>query len=575
MRNRKTLNGLETTVITGTYGALISICIKDNSVNKKNFLGFEILREDLTEKERYPLKGFKYFPQSAKKLAEGQLFDTDKHPVQSFYWEDFTVKPEHDYIYSVIPIYGKPLNLEYGKGCAVPISSEKAYGAKHSVFFNRGVAGSIAYARRFENRRPDEMSEKERKEALTWLSRGLEEALIGFIEKAITNKWGIRAAFYEFTYLPVLEALQRAVQKGCDVQIVYDSRKEAEENDESIKDAGLKRSIKKGQKTIKILFRRTKDPQVPSHNKFMVLMDGTGPAEVWTGSTNITDKGIFGHSNVGHIVRDRSVAKQYFKYWESLHLDPEEADLENSVQEIQKDILKPDDFSADVTVFFSPRTKKDILKTYAAFIDGADDLVCGIFPFSFSKDMKAAISQKKDFLRYILVDKINNAEGIIKKDGNTVIVNGAFFDVQIFDWLTEINAGILLNKTPNASIGTNYVHNKILLINPLSKTPVIIVGSANFSDASVASNDENTMVIKAGPDLRRISDIYFTEFYRMFHHFFVRKATKEINKDKDTSPQAKNNPLHLCTDNSWVAQFRGDKVKVKMQDILTMMPLDY
>jgi phosphatidylserine/phosphatidylglycerophosphate/cardiolipin synthase-like enzyme len=148
---------------------------------------------------------------------------------------------------------------------------------------------------------------------------GLEEALIGFIEKAITNKWGIRAAFYEFTYLPVLEALQRAVQKGCDVQIVYDSRKEAEENDESIKDAGLKRSIKKGQKTIKILFRRTKDPQVPSHNKFMVLMDGTGPAEVWTGSTNITDKGIFGHSNVGHIVRDRSVAKQYFKYWESLH----------------------------------------------------------------------------------------------------------------------------------------------------------------------------------------------------------------------------------------------------------------
>jgi hypothetical protein len=58
--------------------------------------------------------------------------------------------------------------------------------------------------------------------------------------------------------------------------------------------------------------------------------------------------------------------------------------------------------------------------------------------------MKAAISQKKDFLRYILVDKINNAEGIIKKDGNTVIVNGAFFDVQIFDWLTEINAGILL-----------------------------------------------------------------------------------------------------------------------------------
>jgi len=575
MRSRNEQNGLETTVISGTYAALLSIRITDtNTVNKNDFLGFEIKRDDLTENESFPLRGFKYFMASAKKLAPGQLFDTDKHPVQSFFWEDFTIKPAHKYVYHVIPVYGKPLKLEYGAECQVAVDSEIADGEVHSVYFNRGVAGSVAYSREFENKRPDQMTDAEKAKALTWLSRGLEEALLGFIDKAISKKFGIRAAFYEFAYLPVLEKLQQAIDSGCDVQIVYDSRAEEVENDEAIKEAGLKRTLVKGGKTIHILTPRTKDPQVPSHNKFMVLMDGTNPVEVWTGSTNITDKGIFGQCNVGHIVKDPKIAGKYFTYWTELQKDPEINDFKGKVLSGQADITGIDAFTDDITVFFSPREKKDILITYSAFIESAEELVCGIFPFSFSKDMKAALAKASDHLKYILVDKIGNAGGITKIDGNTVIVNGAFFNKAMFDWLTEINSGILLNKKPNPVIGTNYVHNKVLLIDPLGKTPVIIIGSANFSDASVLTNDENTMVIKGGKDLRRVADIYFTEFYRIFHQFFVRKATIEINKDQPTDADAANNPLHLVTDHSWVGVFAKDGVKVKMQDLLKKMPLD-
>jgi hypothetical protein len=576
MRNRSKKNGLEVSIIAGNYAALISIRIADKkAVNKKDFLGFEIKRDDLTEKESYPLRGFKYFPETAKKFDPGQLFDTDKHPVQSFFWEDFTVKPNHQYIYQVIPVYGKPKNLEYGKSVEVKINSEKAEGTVHSVFFNRGVAGSLAYARQFDNKKPDEMTEDEKKKARVWLSRGLEEALLGFIDKAIEKKGGLRIAFYEFTYPPVLEKLQLAVSKGCDVQIVYDSRKEAEENDESIKEAGLKRTITKNGKKINVLTRRTKDPQVPSHNKFMILMDGKNPVEVWTGSTNITDKGILGHSNVGHIVKNSGIAKKYLAYWEQLHKDPEIDDFRPEVVAIQDDIDSIESFTDDMTVFFSPRKDKSILKTYASFIESAEQMVCGIFPFSFSKDMKAAFAKKTDHLKYILVDKIGNADGITKPDNNTLIVNGAYFSKAMFDWLDEINSGVLLNKNHNPTIGTNYVHNKILLIDPLSKVPVVLVGSANFSDASVMSNDENTLVIKGGKELRRICDIYFTEFYRIFHHFFVRKATQEINKGKDTSVASKNNPIHLKTDNSWVDVFNKDGVKIKMQEQLMEMPLDF
>ncbi|MDD5363493.1 MAG: phospholipase D-like domain-containing protein [Ignavibacteria bacterium] len=576
MRNRNENNGIELTVLTGTYAALLSFRITDSEkVDREDFLGFEVKRDDITENESYPLRGFKHFTETATMFDSSQSFPTDRHPVQSFFWEDFTVKPAHDYVYHIIPVYGTPKNLNYGGEVSVEVKSEIAEGEEHSVFFNRGVAGSLAYARKFKNIRPDKMPEKMKAEARIWLSRGLEEALLGFIDKAIKNKYGLRIAFYEFTYPPVIQKLHEAISKGCDVQIVYDSRKEKADNDKAIKNYGLERTITKAGKKIDVLTRRTKNPQVPSHNKFMILMDGETPLEVWTGSTNITGKGILGQCNVGHMVSDKKTAQKYLSYWESLHKDPEVKSFKNAVAEIQDDIDSPEKFEDDITVFFSPRNKKTILKTYSKFIEEAEEMVCGIFPFSFNKDIKASLGKKTNHLKYILVDKIGNAKGIEKKDGNTVIVNGEYFQKPMFDWLQEINSGFLLNEKPNSVFGTNYVHNKVLLVDPFSKSPVIISGSANFSDASVSSNDENTMVIKSGKDLRRICDIYFTEFYRIFHHFFVRQATKEINKGKTAAPDDKNNPLHLKTDNSWVSKFSEDGVKVKMQELIKNMPLDY
>lgn len=576
MRNRTDKNGLQVTAIAGTYAAMLSIAITNPAkVNRNNFLGFAIRRDDLTEKESYFLRGFKYFPETVVRFDPAQLFDTDKQPVQSFLWEDFSVKYAHSYVYHIIPVYGTPKNLTYGDEAAVAITSEQRESDYHSVYFNMGVSGSLAYARKFHNKRPDQMTDPEKAAVRVWLSRGLEEALLGFIDKAIQHKYGLRIAFYEFTYTPVLLKLKEAVAKGCDVQIVYDSRDEEAENDDAIKSTGLPRTATHNGKKVAVLTRRTKDPQVPSHNKFMILMDGTNPVEVWTGSTNITDKGILGHSNVGDLVKDKALAKQYLAYWTALQKDPEHDAFAGQVAGIQSDVAEISGFTNDLTAFFSPRPKKVILQTYAKFIGSATQMVCGIFPFSFNKDMKAAFGQKTDHLKYILVDKINNAGGIVKQDNNTVIVNGAYFAKPMFDWLTEINAGILMNKTPSPVIGTNYVHNKLLLIDPLGSTPVIIVGSANFSDPSVAANDENTMVIKGGKDLRRIADIYFTEFYRLFHHFFVRKATQEINAKKSTGSDDKDNPLHLKEDNGWVACFERDGVKTRLQKLIADMPLDY
>ena len=44
--------------------------------------------------------------------------------------------------------------------------------------------------------------------------------------------------------------------------------------------------------------------------------------QVWTGSTNMSQGGIFGHSNVGHAVRDPAAADAYLAYWTELAADP-------------------------------------------------------------------------------------------------------------------------------------------------------------------------------------------------------------------------------------------------------------
>jgi phosphatidylserine/phosphatidylglycerophosphate/cardiolipin synthase-like enzyme len=66
-----------------------------------------------------------------------------------------------------------------------------------------------------------------------------------------------------------------------------------------------------------------------------------------------------------------------------------------------------------------------------------------------------------------------------------------------------------------------FVHNKFMLVDPLSDDPIVIGGSANFSDASTRRNDEN-MLISRGDT--RVADIYIGEFMRLYSHHAFREA---------------------------------------------------
>jgi phosphatidylserine/phosphatidylglycerophosphate/cardiolipin synthase-like enzyme len=519
----------------GTY--VISIAwdfINNTPGNIDNLLGFAIERTELRNGlpvERYWMKGIKRFKDKDKGLPPGTPVSTAEHPVQSFQWCDYTAQANVDYIFRIAPVYGatiKLMKVQEADALEIAIRTEAEMGnvetatnnqIRNDLFFNRGVIGSQAYAREFGNAEPnrDEPFSKEMK----WLSRGLFEALIGYIGLAKNEKYALRAAVYEFHYLPVAIAFAKSAEAGADVKIVYDAESTYKESsEETIKTAGLD--------VINAVIPRTVSEGI-RHNKFIVLLHEGNAVAVWTGSTNISAGGIFGQSNVGHIVWDETIAKAYLKYWEHLskNLSPTKLRLLNTA-ETPIPIGKPELNS--ITPVFSARDEKEqntTLEWYASLMDSAQRLMCITFAFNIDEVFQRVIQKQNDVLRYIVKDDDLGENEIIGQDKDVLFASGGYLGKDsLFNFAEERGNPLNTNK---------YIHNKFMLVDPLSDDPIVVTGSANFSRPSQRINDENMLVLRGDT---RIADIYFGEFMRIFDHHYARYISRILKEKNLNDPNA-------------------------------------
>ena len=132
----------------------------DAEETSREVLGFAIERIDHTEDERYWLRGSRTFEETDPGVP-GLLVSTLEHPFQSFLWGDYSAKTRHSYTYRVVAMRGKPKKLEPGEEVEVRLETEDDAAGTHAIYFNRGVAGSQAYARKFGNKPPDEVADRE------------------------------------------------------------------------------------------------------------------------------------------------------------------------------------------------------------------------------------------------------------------------------------------------------------------------------------------------------------------------------------------------------------------------------
>lgn len=537
--------------IAGTH--VITLAFDAVEKETKDLLGFAIHRTkcDVNGKELKEgdwMKGYKPFKEIVPDPQPKVKYPTDKHPIQSFTWADFAVEPGKMYKYKVVPVFGKPKDLTYGNALELPVKVEPLNHDMHEIFFNRGAAASQAYAERFDNLAPNDTSltEKEKQERLTWLSRGLFEAVCAYIRQAEGPGYALHAALYELDELDVMKVFKEVLDKGADVKIVYEARKgesQTRDNQKTLTDAGFNINDRK------ITFARSHTDGIP-HNKFIILLKDNVPQMVWTGSTNISMGGIFGHSNVGHCIKDKTIAAEYQKYWDLLSEDPDKDALKEKVTQKWPTIALTEIPTDRITPIFSPRTGNKMLDTYADVLGSAKSIANITLPFNLDERFGKKLEASSEALRYVMLNSGKKQMAIAKKfnpDPDVVVAPGSKFGDQWGQWLDEIHSGL------NGS-NVLYIHTKFLLKDPMGPQPLVITGSANFSTNSTSSNDENMVIIPCSnePKKTRVQDIYMGEFFRLFDHWYFRYLH---NIDKSSPAEQQKRRFLKSKSSEWVPSY--------------------
>jgi phosphatidylserine/phosphatidylglycerophosphate/cardiolipin synthase-like enzyme len=562
--------------VTGTN--TVSFAIVASDLTKEGLLGFAVRRYDLADGSDKWMDGFKVFRSVIPEPTTETRVSTLDHPVQSFSWDDFTAEAGHRYRYAFHPVKGTASNLKRpGPALTLTIRTEPLYGGKHDVFFNRGVASSQAYTRKYGTDPIDSLEPARRAQALGWLSRDLDDALLKFID-ATQSGDQLLGCFYEFRYEPAATALKNAIVRGVDVQLIVDGKENAE--DFPRKD-NLDMLSQVGIPMTRVKLREARKSAI-AHNKFMLRVQPQGPTEVWSGSTNLSLGGIHGQTNVGHWVHDSAIALAYKGYWDLLVTDPGGTTTDTAAVVRQKnkafreavEAMSPapadlHDIAVGSTVVFSPRLDTAVLDGYAELLDKASREGCITFAFGVGAKFKDLLKDNTPLnaLVFLLLEKRDRPDPAhptafvkINASNNVYQAWGSFLRNPVYQWAKETNAGLLgLNQH------VSYVHSKFLLVDPLSADPIVVTGSANFSEASTKENDENMLLIRGD---RRTADIYLTEFNRIFNHYYFRSVTEATS----SQPQSATEDSRFLAENAeWQKKYVAGGLKAKRLELYASM----
>jgi phosphatidylserine/phosphatidylglycerophosphate/cardiolipin synthase-like enzyme len=519
MRAFGSAGGVSVRVTAGTNSVLLGW----DQVDPAGCLGFGIHRTDHTEDEAYWLRGLKVFPSVVPHPGPGMDFSLRTHPIQGYQWGDYTAKPEHDYTYRVVAFGGTPGALTTLADVSVDVRTEAEDDGAHGVWFNRGVAGSQAFVKRFGAYTPP-VGAAETHPAFAWLSRGLGEAFTRFVGRATGPEWGLRGAFYEFTWATGLDALAAARTAGADVALVVHGR----DKDAAGKDADTTATDARTAATAAglddvITWRTAPNKGALQHNKFLVLTHQGAPVAVWTGSTNLTQGAVFGHLNVGHLVSDPAVAQRFLDYWTQLTDQQHTTAVMRTWDETNNATDTANPAPGGITTVLSPRsTHSPLLDWYASIFDTATSSAHITGAFGLNKVFRAKLGLDRDVVRTVLLDqKPDPGQEIPSTDPDVRVSWGDYLHKVTFEqWaaehLTDFNSWV------------KFIHTKIILVDPMTAAPITLTGSANYSDNSTTDNEENTVIVRSdGTDAgaaaaRRVADIYLTEYQRLFMHFVFR-----------------------------------------------------
>ncbi len=503
MRAKGSLNGITIKAYSGTTGILLAFDITDKL--KKEFLGFAIKKIHKGNSDW--LQSLLRFPGDVG--VDYALAPSNIAPIQKFRWSDYAVYEGTQYTYEIQAVHGKPGQLRYTQGPAIEISTQtSAKGNRHEVVFNRAVASSQSYEKRFGATKPNDTTDPKHIAARTWLSRGIKEKLLNFLLRADGPDYTLDVAIYEFEVPEVAEVLNRVVATGAQVRLMYHSKKRDPQTTEN------EHNIHLLDKKIQVIPRFTSKI---FHNKLAVLRHKGKPVSVVTGSTNFTNNAFYLQANVVHIFNDPEVAGRFAELFEQLLLDIADKASVRDFNGAAPTLIS----IGGVQTIFSPKRHRIDIDRIVSLIKNAKENFILCTAFDVDAEIVQAI-QASDKIKYGLQNSRSELTGIHR---NQTFVVPDFLKSPVEKAFKEEGS------KRRGGEGNIYIHLKTFVIDFATDQPVVIMGSNNFSDSASLGNDENMVVIENDVD---VADLYMIEMFRLYDHYRFRfNANAERNKIED------------------------------------------
>lgn len=509
----------------GTNGVLLAMDL--DASRRQGLLGFAIEKQT-GDKPWLFLFNSLTFPGKTHTFPQYNATPSNQAPLQKFRWADYAVHPGATLNYRVYLVYGSAAAPQLGEMLQLGITADNGLPAGQRVIFNRAVAASQAFSRKFpeldallsanKNLPVEAWPDAPRQ----WLENGLLGQLLGFIQRAADASWCLDIAIYEYQLPAIVAAVNAAFDRGVQVRVLYHA---GPGDDDTVQNQAslqhLPEACKRGRVTHAIF-----------HDKFIVLgrLDAGGQRQdiaVLCGSTNFTANGVYRQANVVHCLDNTDIASRYLQVFEQIWAAP--ADVGATRKWLtQHNPMQP---AAALFAGFSPRTGQGDLDEFVRIINGARRDLLFVTAFALpDRILDALLGQPHDdVLRYGLQNTASRITGF-HADRTAEFAATALLNNGLEGWLKE---GLKGQK------GNLLVHTKAVVTDFTSDAPVIISGSHNLSVGASQGNDENFLIIRGDTNL---ADRYGLELLRFYEHYRFRYFARQLAL-KQVQP--------LATNDSW------------------------
>jgi len=538
-------------------------------------LGFTIRRTNLQNRTITTLPAWVGF--KGQSNANWNARTTDEWPVQKFTWRDLTAEPETLYQYEIIPMLGEAGNLQPSRINALttgPVRTAARCG-QISAFFNRGILSTQSLAHTLpkgptgapDYRKLIDRIDQPGDPLRNRLAGQLPGALMTLLKRAQQESGQCYGALYELNDPELMQAL-------LGMPFVHLILSNTGKNDEV--NHGNRQALHES--GIDITDRMLKGDHI-GHNKFLVYVDRAGrPQAVLTGSTNWTYTALCGQSNNALLIEDPTIAGFYLDYWQRLLADGAEQGSALRTQNNQAFL----DATNATTVWFSPNTEQkgkgtktpgDLAEVFEAIAHARQAVLFLVFqPGKPSIVETTADAQKKNANLIVfgaatdpgavehydteLYHRTATNPDTIKHTDSMVAVAG--IEDEFAFWRQE-----LLKTSPQAHA---VIHDKIVVVDPLSENCVVVTGSHNLGYKASYANDENLLIIRGN---RALAEAYATHVMDVYGHYRWRYTvqkqgmhawsgleTKDTWQDRYFKPGPARKEMELWTS---IARTRGAK----------------